>query len=191
MGKMKYLNLVMKLFEKSHIVDFASIKKIVKNDAYAKLLIHNLVANGRVYKLTKGIYTKHSNSELAVFAFKPAYFGLQDALSFHNIWEQETIPVIVTSRLVRTGLRSILGSNVLIRHINQRLFFGYEYIARGDIAYPYSDIEKTLIDLVFFKETIDSNVLKKLRASINRDKLSKYLKRCDKKTREKVIGIVK
>src|SRR3989338_5424330 len=112
MGKVKYLATVMRLFDMSPVVDFASIKKITRNNAYAKLLIHQLVKKGRIHKLAKGIYSKHDNPELVVFAFKPAYFGLQDALSHHQLWEQETIPVIITSRHVRTGLRTVLGSNV-------------------------------------------------------------------------------
>ncbi|HLC20060.1 MAG TPA: hypothetical protein VJK72_04010 [Candidatus Nanoarchaeia archaeon] len=180
----------MELFERSPVVDFASIKKHVKNDAYAKLLVHQLMAKGHVHKLAKGFYTKHSNPELAVYAFKPSYFGLQDALSFHNLWEQETIPVIITSRHVRTGIRNILGSNVLIRRLERKFIFGYEYVGQGNSALPYSDIEKTLIDMVYFKENIDGVVLKNILLRLNIPRLKKYLKDYDRKIRAKVLAFV-
>ncbi len=190
MGKIKHLNNILELFEKSPVVYFSSINKKIKNKAYAKLLIHNLVVKGKIHKLSKGVYTIHTNPELAIFAFKPAYFGLQDALSFHNIWEQETISVIITSRKVRPGIRNILGSNVLIKHLDSKLLFGYEYFLANKTAYPYSDIEKTLIDLIYFNEPISSEVLKKLRKLINKNKLLDYLKKYNNKIKAKVLKLI-
>ena len=101
MGKEKYLKDVEKLFEKSPVVNFASIERIVKNKKnikqYTKQLIRNLILKNKIRKLTKGCYTKYDENSLAVFCFK-GYLGLQDALSFHNLWEQETIPIIITSK---------------------------------------------------------------------------------------------
>lgn len=190
MGKIKHLNNILELFEKSQVVYFSSIKKKIKNNAYAKLLVHNLIIKGKIHKLSKGVYTIHTNPELAIFAFKPAYFGLQDALSFYNIWEQETIPVIITSKKVRSGIRNILGSNVLIKHLEPKLLFGYKYFLANETAYSYSDIEKTLIDLVYFNEPISPEALKKLRKLINKNKLLVYLKSYNSKIKAKVLKII-
>lgn len=190
MGKIIHLNKIMELFRKSPIVSFSSIKKYVNNDEYAKILVHNLIKKGKINKIGKGFYSLYNNPELSVFVFKPAYFGLQDALSFHNLWEQETLPIIVTSRKVRTGIRNIMGSNVLVRKIDNKFMFGYEYIQKNNLAYPYSDLEKTLIDLVYFKEYISDDVVENILFKIDKTKLRNYLNGYDKRTKNKILKII-
>lgn len=56
--------------------------------------------------------------------------GLQDALSIHNLWEQETIPIIIITRKIRQGIRKVLDLNVLIRRIDKKYFFGFDYIKK-------------------------------------------------------------
>jgi len=99
MGKIKYQEEIKELFRKSPVVSYSSIEKIVKNKKnikqYTKQLIRNLLLKKKIKRLAKGYYTIINDSSLAVYCFKPAYLGLQDSLSFHNLWEQETIPVII------------------------------------------------------------------------------------------------
>ncbi|MEK6906428.1 MAG: hypothetical protein AABW81_02305 [Nanoarchaeota archaeon] len=179
MGSVKYRQDVERLFAKSAIVSNASISRIIgkkKNKNYTKRMINYLIEKNIIRRITKGYYTNKEDNLISVLCFQPAYLGLQDALSFHNLWEQETIPVIVTSRNIRTGIRKILKKNVMLRKINEKYFFGYDYHQYNNIAIPYSDIEKTFIDLVYFKENIDKEVLKNIKKKINRKKLNNYLK---------------
>ena len=159
MGKDKYQKTVLKLFEKSNVVRFSSIARITKNRNYTKQLIRNLIKQNKVKRLVSGYYTKTNDSSVVIFCFKPAYFGLQDALSFHNLWEQETIPIIITSRKVRSGIRKIMGMNVLLRRIDKKYMFGVDYFQDGNFCFPYSDIEKTFIDMVYFKEELSREAL--------------------------------
>src|SRR3989338_9098421 len=156
MGKKKYSEEIGALFKKSPVVDSNSILRIIRNrkkvSQYNKQLIRNLLLAGKIRRLAKGCYTMYDDPSLAVFCFKPAYLGLQDALSMHNLWEQETIPIIITARKVRQGIRSIMGVNVLIRRIDKRYFFGYEHKNYGDFYFPVSDVEKTFIDMAYFNE---------------------------------------
>ncbi|MBI2110302.1 hypothetical protein HYT51_00800 [Candidatus Woesearchaeota archaeon] len=196
MGTQKYLKKIEEIFQKSQVVTYNSIERVVKekknNTQYTKQLIKNLIAKGKIKRLAKGGYTAHNENGISVFCFTPAYLGLQDALSFHNIWEQETIPVIITSRRVRQGIRSILGGNVLLRRIDKKYLFGFEYYAQGNNVYlPYSDIEKTLIDMVYFKEKIDKEVIKNLIKKIQRKKLNKYLKRYPIRIKMRILKILK
>ncbi len=190
MGKEKYLKKINELFARSPVIESLSIQKYIKNKQYSKLFIHNLLKKGRIKRITKGFYTIHDVPQLAVFCFKPAYFGLQDALSHHDLWEQETIPVILAARKTRTGIRSILGSNVLIRRIDKKFLFGYEYVKQGDFYFPYSDVEKTLIDMIYFKESLSTKTLKKIVRVIDKKKLDKYLASYTKKFRLKVKKIM-
>lgn len=195
MGKQKYLKEIKHIFRKSPVVDTGSITRLVKSKKlvkqYNKQLIRNLVLKGDIKRLVKGWYTQYNDPSLAVFCFSPAYLGLQDALSFHDLWEQETIPVIITPRKIRTGIRKILGMNTLIRRINKDYFFGFEYHKHNNFYLPYSDVEKTFIDMIYFKERLDKEVLKNLKKKINRKKIKSYLRSYPKKTRQKVLDVLK
>ena len=192
MGKQIHLKKIEILFEKSPVVDFKSLERIIgkaKTSNYAKLLVYNLLKKGKIKKIGKGVYTKYNEISLAVFSFKPAYLGLQSALSHHGIWEQETIPVIITTKKVRRGLRSLMGGNVLLRNINKKYFFGSEHIEEGNFYLPYSDLEKTFIDMIVFNQKIDKEVLKKIKKRINKPKLLNYLKKYPLRIRERVMKI--
>ena len=194
MGKSKHIEKIRNLFEKSSVVDFKSIERIVRfkgkntKSNYAKLIVYNLLKSGEIKKIAKGCYTKHNDDSLMVLCF-PAYLGLQSALSFYDLWEQETIPIIITPKKVRVGIRTILGGNVLVRNIKKEFMFGIDYLNAGGFYLPYSDLEKTFIDMVFFKQKIDENVLKKFREEIDEKKLKKYLKVYNKRLRDRVLKI--
>lgn len=194
MAKEKYLKDIGNLFNKSSIVSHNSIEKIIKNKKsvrqYTKQLIRNLILKGKIKRLTKGYYTIHSDPSLIVFCFKPAYLGLQDALSFHNLWEQEAIPIIITASKIRPGIRKVFGHNVLIRRINKKYLFGFDYFKEDAFYMPYSDIEKTLIDLIYFKEKLDPGLIKILSKRINKKKLENYLRFYPKKFRKKTMAVM-
>mgnify|MGYP001565594675 CR=1 FL=1 len=195
MGREKYLKKIEVLFNKSPVVNISSISRIIRSrknvKQYPKQLIRNLILKGKIRSLTKGYYTIHEESSLAVFCFKPAYLGLQDALSYHNLWEQETIPIIITSKKVRQGIRKILGVNVLIRRIDKKYLFGFEYKKQGEFYLPLSDIEKTLIDMIYFKHKLDLELLKNFRRLINEQKLKRYLSVYPQSTKKRVLQMLK
>ncbi len=196
MGKIKYLRDIENLFKKSPVVNSDSLKIIIRNKnkkikSYLKQLIRNLILKGKIKRLAKGYYTIFDDPILIVFCIKPSYLGLQNALSFHNFWEQETIPILITTRKVRQGLRKIFGINVLIRRINKKYFFGFNYYNENDFYLPYSDIEKTLIDLVYFKEKLNKETLENIRKNIDGEKLNYYLKFYPKKFRNLVLKLLR
>jgi predicted transcriptional regulator of viral defense system len=186
MGKQIYLDRINELFEKSPVVSFSSINRIIKKKDYAKLFVSNLIKKKKIYKIGKGVYTKYDEVSLSVFAFSPAYIGLQSALSFYGIWEQETIPVILTTKKVRRGIRQFMGSNVLVRNIDKKYFFGFELQKDESFYLPYSDLEKTFIDMIVFNQPLDSEVLKKIKEKIDKKKFEKYVKRYSKKMQDKI-----
>ena len=194
MGKEKYLKQIESLFSKSPVVNYASIDRIIKNkkkvNGYAKRLINEMLKKEKIKRLAKGYYTKLDNVSLAIFCFQPAYFGLQDALSFHDLWEQETIPVIITTRKIRQGTRKVLGSNVFIRRIKRKYFFGIEYQQEGKIAVPYSDVEKTFIDMVYFKENLNKETINELKKRLDKKRLNLYLKRYPVRIKNKILDFL-
>lgn len=195
MGKQKYLSRVMSLFKESPVVGFSSIERIVRNKKnvkqYTKQLIRNLIKQEKIKKLTKGFYTSHDEISLIVFCFKPSYLGLQNAMSFHNLWEQETVPVVVTTRNIRQGIRRVFGFNALMRRISKKYIFGFEYCKDGDFYFPYSDIEKTFIDMVYFRQPLDKENISSFKEKIEKRKLAEYLKRYPERFRKKVNGVLR
>jgi len=197
MGKIKYIQDIRKFFKESPVVDLNSLKKYIskKDKKYIYLLISNLLKKKEINRITKGYYTVYDDASLIVFCFKPAYLGLQNALSFHNLWGQETNPVAITTNNIRSGLRKVFGRNALLRRIPGKYMFGYEYykysLENRDIYLPYSDVEKTFIDMIYFKQPLDEETLDNFREKINKKKLNSYLKKYDKRFRKRVLKVLK
>jgi len=144
---------------------------------YQNLMTHNLVASGKLFRIGKGIYTFREEMQAVGFAYSPFYYGLQDALSLRNLWEQETTPVVITPRKVRTGVRTFLGNNYTVRKIARRMFFGFELVKYGGFWVPVSDVEKTLIDLVYFRQPLSDELVREMKKSIRKSTMDDYLKR--------------
>ena len=191
MGKEKYIRDIEKLFEKSPVISSKTIERIIRdkneNTQYQKQLIRNMILSGKIKRLSKGFYTIHDEPSLAVFCFKPAYLGLQDALSFHNLWEQETIPVIITASTARPGIRKVLDANVMVRKIEKKYLFGFDYHKQGEQYLPYSDREKTFIDMIYFKEKLGREAITNIKKRIDRKKVSSYLRYYPRTIQKKVM----
>jgi len=192
MGKIKYINEIRKFFKESPVVDINSLKRFVskKDKNYVYLLINNLLKKKEIRKITRGFYSIYEDPSLIVFCFKPAYLGLQNAMSFHNLWEQETNPVVITTRNLRQGIRAVFGRNVLVRRISRKYIFGFEFYKDGDFYFPYSDIEKTFIDMVYFRQYLDRENISEFRKKIDKKKLKSYLARYPDRFRKKVLGML-
>ncbi|MCW6168666.1 MAG: hypothetical protein LVQ96_02770 [Thermoplasmatales archaeon] len=144
-------------------------------EGYYKLVLNNLVRSGRLYRITRGQYSFYDEIQYVGFAFKPFYYGLQDALSIRNLWEQETNPIIITPRRVRSGIRTFLGRNYLLRWIERSMFFGYSFVEYGGFFIPVADPEKILIDMVYYHEFLPEEVKNEILRAVNKEKLQEYI----------------
>lgn len=186
---MSQVDRILDYAKRTPVFDIKSVIKAVENKEYARVMLARLLKDGKIRRVTKGYYTIHEDPSILVYCLKPAYLGLQDAVSFHNLWEQETVPIILTSRKVRSGTRKILGSNAIIRRLSARHFFGYDYMKQGDLLLPVSDVEKTFIDMVYFRE-MRRDMLPAFRKRADRERLAGYLKRYDSKFTAKVMKLL-
>ena len=193
MGKIKYVNDIRRFFKESPIVNIQSLKRFIKkkNKDYIHLLINNLLKKREIRRITKGFYSVYEDPSLIVFCFKPSYLGLQNALSFHNLWEQETNPTVITTRNLRKGIRKVFDRNVIIRKIDKKYLFGFEYYKDGDFYFPYSDIEKTFIDMIYFRQPLDKEVVIEFKKRIDKKKLKDYIKRYPGKFKKIVMRRLK
>jgi predicted transcriptional regulator of viral defense system len=161
------------------------------SNEYLDQLLHNLVKQNKIIRITNGSYTFKKDLMVSGFAYSPFYYGLQEALSLRNLHEQETNPIIITTNKIKPGIKTIQGSNVLLRRIDCKYFFGFDFIKYYDMEIPVSDYEKTLIDFVYYNEPLSKEVINELKKKIDKKKLEKYLFRYSKSTRNKVLSLIK
>lgn len=187
---MKYVKLFIERFSSRPVFTISDVKLFLSSlsapKGYAYLLVSNFLKTHRIKKLKRGVYTFASDPTLASLAFTPSYHGLQEALSLHNLWEQETNTVIITPRKVRQGARQMLESRVIVHRIARKMFFGFETRKYHDMWINVSDIEKTLIDFSYFREPLDNNTIREIRKRIDKKKLASYLKKCPVRVKRKI-----
>ena len=194
MGKIKYLKEINEFINNNIVFNIRDIKAILiskkANPNYARLLLHNFESKNKIKRIIRGYYTKYDDPTLLTYCIKPSYIGLEAALSFHGIWEQETNVVLLTPRRVRTGIRSIFNTNVIIHSINKKYFFGFDYMDYYDFKIPVSDIEKTFIDWVYYNKPLTKDIINNFKIKIKKKKLISYLKNYSKKFTNKVLPIL-
>ena len=159
--------------------------------AYLHLLIHNLIAGKEIRRISRGIYTFRDDAQVVGFGFTPFYYGLQEALSLRNLWEQETNPVVITPRKARSGARTFSGGNYLLRRISRKMFFGFEMMKCRDFWIPVSDLEHTLNDYAYFRQPLSKEALGEIKRRMNRKKLNEYLHRCAPSVARRVSDMVR
>ena len=181
MGRKIHIGEVRSFAATTPVFTSGDVERLVGDRGYALLLLHNMVKRGELHRISRGYYSLHDDPTLTVFTMRPAYLGLQDALSTRGLWEQETNAVVVTTSKAKPGTRRVMGSNVVVHRINPRFFFGYDYLLdkAGGFYVPVSDLEKTLIDLVYFGESPGREILSGLAARADRKLLAEYLSRYD------------
>lgn len=156
---------------------------------YAHLMLHKMVEGGGLVRVSKGAYSFHNEILVAGFAFPPFYYGLQEALSLRGLWEQETNPVVITPRRVRSGVRKFGGNNFVVKRISRKMFFGFEPFKYYEFWIPVSTPEKTLVDFVYFRQTLDGRTLRELKSKIDAKKLRAVLEKCPKWVRRRVRNL--
>ena len=178
---------VRKYIEKTPYFTINDIKRIVGDREYTYLILNILVKRGEIFRLARGFYSKYDDPSLIVNYFKPAYLGLQDAMSYLNLWEQETITIVITVKKVRQGIRKVLGNNVLVKRIKPKYFFGFNLLKISDFYLPISNKEKTFIDLIYFREW--RREYGKYFRGLDLKILKEYAKKYPKRIKNKILKI--
>lgn len=150
------------------------------NARYLKLLINHLIGRGEIKRIARGVYTFHDDIAMVGFAFRPFYYGMEDALSYRNLWTQATNPLVMTTLEVREGPRKFGEANYVVKRVKPALFFGFDFIKHYGMWLPVSDPEKTLIDLVYYGHYTEHGDLDALLDAVDKNKLSAYLERYSK-----------
>lgn len=178
----KYVNKVREQFNNYNypVFTLSDIRVLLNimhiSSRYLKILINQLIKNKEIKHITRGVYTFHDDIAVVGFAFRPFYYGLEDALTYWNLWTQATNPIVMTTNGVREGIRKFEDANYSVNRIDPKLFFGFNFIKHYDMWIPVSDLEKTMLDLLYYKCDLRKDVMEKLLNLIDRNKLEMYLK---------------
>ncbi len=176
---MKYMKPFFATFQEKYIFSTNDVKRFFfyrdANKDYYKIFLHKLMKDGKINKIRYGYYSFYDDIMLTGFSYRPFYYGLESALSILNLWEQETNPVIITPLHVRTGLMQFKGSNYMVRKISREMFFGYTYVKYYDLFIPVSDVEKTLVDLIYYNEKISRELFEELKKKADKKLLNTYI----------------
>lgn len=167
------------------------------NLAYFKA-INYLLTNKYIVRILRGFFYVPTIEERKLFNSTPNfyeaiframeykkinnwYFGLESAIKINNITHEVfVIDFIISDTLFRPKPINILGRKVKFVRLNKKLFdFG---IKKSGEFIIYSDLEKTLLDLIHIKKyngksnKIIKNELVEWHDSSNKLKLHKYSK---------------
>ncbi len=190
---MKYTAMFLARFKKSPVFQTRDVSKFLEyygsTEDYAKVFIGQMVKSGKAYKVTKGFYTMYKNIEAVGFPFYPFYYGLGFALTHHKLWKQQANPYVLTVKNVRRGPREALGLNYNVSKIAKSMFFGYYYTKGADFYYPISDVEKTLIDCIYYKMSLEGYVYENIFRQLDYKKMQGYLKRCSGRVRTRYLAL--
>lgn len=144
---------------------------------YMRKMISLMLTRGELYRITKGYYTLNKSMEVVGYAFKPFYYGLGSALNHYNLSKQQANQTIVTTKTVRAGVRTVFGINISIKRIPKNLYFGYRDVVGEQFHFYVSDIEKTLLDMIYFDYVVEDYVYKNIFRRVNSNKMKVYLKK--------------
>lgn len=186
-------NILYNYFKSWKVFTFRDVKILFGNqlnDNAIKQLIHRNIKNKILYKITTGIYTYSDNVMVYGFAFGDFYYGLGFALDYYDMISQVMSPVIITTSKVRPGRRCINDKPIVIYRIKEDMFFGYTFKKINGIEVPISDLEKTLIDTVYYNFKLEQYVYGIIQQRLNYAKLNEYLKMCPKWLQKRVMKVL-
>ncbi len=163
------------------------------SDKTIQVTLSRMAKGGRVYSVTKGVFSLENRDEVVGFAFSPFYYGGLAALMIRDLIDDQVKMEVMTTRRVKRSFIGVYGgrSKVVLHHIPEKYYFGFTDTKYGDMTVPVSDPEKTLIDLFYYGERLPLQDYADLLKAISADRLETYLRRYDRRTRDNVIRFFK
>lgn len=192
---MKYAKQFLKYFEKFPTFTVKDVKLFLRKNgadkSYYKIFLHNMIKSKRVFTIKRGHYTVYDDPMIAGFAFSPFYYGMETSLTHYKLWDYMTPISIITTNRIRKCNIELFGRNASVRKVQRNKFFGYSMVQYGDMYIPMADVEKTLIDSVYFHARFSKQVYIAMAKKINRRKLDNYLKHYTEIIKSQVNSLIR
>ena len=130
---------------------FAEIFKLDNNAL--KHYLKTQTNNGFIKQLKRGLYTlesdRPSEEEIANSLYKPSYISFEYALSYHGVLPE--MPYVITSATTKpTRIFDIDSTPYLYKSIKPEAYTGYSLIKNHDREFLMADVEKALVDYLYF-----------------------------------------
>ena len=183
---MQYLDL------KTQLKDFSvfSIKDIEKMDmSFHKQRLSEWQKKGYVKKICKGFYIfsdlQINEPTLFIIAnrvYEPSYISLEMALSIYGIIPEAVYGITSVTSQKTKNLKSPVGE-FIYRHTQPDFMFGYELREHEGHRYQIAEIEKAVLDYLYFNSKISDYEsfegmrfnTSELKDKLNIEKFNKYL----------------
>lgn len=193
---MQYLDL------KNQLKDFPvfSIKDIEKVDlSFHKQRLSEWQKKGYVKKLRQGFYifsdleiNEKTLFTLANRIYEPSYISHEMALSIYGLIPEAVYGVTSVTSQNTKNIKTPVG-DFIYRHIQPELMFGYELREHNGHHYRLAEIEKAVLDYLYFNSKISDNEsfeavrfnISEAKEKIDGEKFSKYLTAFNSKALEK------
>ncbi len=168
-----------------------ALRKLLLNKKYLITIFRGLYYL-RDYEEKKFNTLKYSSYELLSKGLEKKgvkwYFGLNTAIKFLNLThEVSPVNIVINDKFNRIKTMKIAGTSFFFIKIKPSLFFGINKIkTKNNILLNYSNLEKTLLDLIYLKKNI---YLKEYK--FDKHIFQKYLSKYDTTTKRKVKEMLK
>jgi predicted transcriptional regulator of viral defense system len=174
-----------------------SLNDLVKISGQKKDVIKSkltlLVKQKKIFRLKKGYYSlfKIENKFQLQNTYKGTYIATHSALEYYESTTQRFNNLdLITYKIMND--QKIQDVSIQFHKVKKDVFFGFEKMYVGDVEVFISNIEKTIIDCIYFSskvyltETID--FIKKYKEKIRVDLLIEYLNKINSSTLNKRTG---
>ncbi len=187
---------------KTQLKDFPvfSIKDIEKIDlSFHNQRLSDWQKKDYIKKICKGFYifSDLQINEPILFTianrvYRPSYISLETALSIYGIIPEAVYGITSVTSQKTKNLKSPVG-DFIYRHTQPELMFGYELREYNGHRYQFAEIEKAILDHLYFNSKINDNEsfegmrfnISELKEKLNIEKFTKYLTAFGNKTLEK------
>jgi len=155
-----------------------------------------------IQKIRNGYYcfSKEERGEgnlfyLSNMIYKPSYISLETALSYYNLIPEGVYLFTGVSTRKTIMFETPLG-NYKYHKIKKELFFGYKLVKIGEYNVKLAEIEKTILDLFYFRKINDTKAINSFRLNqeiareiIQQERLMNYLSEYKSSVLEKRIKL--
>jgi len=171
-------------FSKTPVFSLADVSQLVKNRAYAKVVISRMVRKGEVKRIKRDTYTLHEDPLLvSTFLVKPSYISSISSLYLHKKITQ--IPNEVFCFTSNFPRKFFFVTPINFFHTDY--FFGFENERYGEFEIPVATDEKAIIDSV---GKIPLFVVEEALENLKVERMIDYLKKIGKSSFAKRIGFL-
>lgn len=175
--------------EKSYF-NFSDLRKITDlDDASLRVTVSRMIKSGEIISINKGYYKLPEAildlPKITLEIYAPSYLSFEWALGQNGILSQKTYSLTLATTK-RARQININDTNIIYRHIQQNLFFGY-ILKEG---YLIAEPEKAFLDLAYLSLNGYANFdVEEMNLEVlDKKKIKMYLKKFNSKKLEQMIA---